>query len=1038
MAWNDVYKDDNAIHFLIKLAGKYTFNFSNGVDIKVERKIGDTLSKFTLNIIDDKSSEAYSSDYIEFEQILLDRFTNIEVEYGNSSKTKCAYTGFVVDYQPAFLGTSSKLSVTGYLTRKQKGLPDQSSPYTYYISWAPLVGRRKDITKDWDDIYNGKFSFDEDSYSNTLKDEQMVDPAQVQAEIDKQVDQQKESYYNSKYKSLISRLSSKFSDANVIAAMRDKGLIGWTYDDNGNMVNNEYATSVEMGEDGTLYLYMSSINYDEGYLPVEVSLYSLTEAGGADIIGDLYNQIVSFVDTLSHYDEVRTQLYDLSHKDTYGNAAKRFYEIGHVPWEYEMMKGYKGNILFTEYSHPVDKKRTIARVVPDIFIEWDKDLPMSPEYVNEETGEALSKDRGGSGNLSIFPDWAINDIKVFGLQYIMDEASYMENQGDPYSAFTLLEDDMHGVRRVYTANKNYYIWVGDCPDLFERYKNSDWKYCEKDDLVEGAKRKKVDYISFTLNEKYTKGTYVINDGGKDKGGITSVGNANGEKGYVLRDFVSYEDTHWNVDRGSELNASWENALDNRYIQKLSSSVLSNGEYGEGLKKYVISDIEDDKPRKGMKAIKKKDRITQYLQAAYRSGQPLEYGVVYISDIVAQLCILEGWSNPYIVSTAASSYKSDFLAMEGMSALEYISQKLCPNAVEAGGTGRAGFQCHFDTSGRFHFEPVDINGKNQATVLTLGYNIKDTPVISFTVRSRGQILMLGVDESVSEISSITGETISVSTSKSELKMSETEARLSAEAEGYTGTLSSYSDGAATMTSYKNWLAGGGAEFFNLSLFNYYGYEPNVESYLYFTGKIADKKGVTESMPYGTSLIRRTYNSSTPSSISTTLKAVNDLNVISKTCIQAELTMVGDNNLIPGQWIQINNYTRRGRHYSSGKYYIQSISDNVSAGNGFTQTLRLWRYSSTVHSMNNTPSTKAITSLAAGSLFEEGLDVYMNGGYDKFQDWYAKNYPQSESVQKEEETKKETTEKKQSVVDSNKSILENQMEAFRQSQSGSIYF
>ena len=69
------------------------------------------------------------------------------------------------------------------------------------------------------------------------------------------------------------------------------------------------------------------------------------------------------------------------------------------------------------------------------------------------------------------------------------------------------------------------------------------------------------------------------------------------------------------------------------------------------------------------------------------SQPLFYGKVYISDIVAQLCELEGWKNPKIVSTTATDYKDSCLDMGGVSALEYISTTLCENAVEAGGLGR---------------------------------------------------------------------------------------------------------------------------------------------------------------------------------------------------------------------------------------------------------------------------------------------------------------------------------------------------------------
>lgn len=977
MAWNDVYVDDRAVHLLITIGG-HRYNFKNGTDIKVERKIGDTLNKFSLGIIDDGSD-----GYIEFERVVLNRFVNIEIEYGNSSKSTCKYTGFVVDYQPVFFGPSTKLTVTGYLTRKQAGLPDQTSPYLYYIDWAPLVGRRTDVEKDWDDIYNGRFSFDHDSYENSLKDEQIVsqdDAKKKIEELQKQVS--KIDWENERHK-ISNIVLNTVRNPNTFNLLNQKlggsyGFFGDSYDENGNSheltVND--ITGVEVSEDSIYILFNGGQFMDYTYTEDVTGSYSvikldeLESAGLSYLFKDAIDRINAYNKQVEFDQDMYSNLMQLAKLDTYGNAAETYFQVGHVPWDYNLISKYKGNIVFSKFTHPKDSRRSIARVVPDLFIEWDKDLPTSPEYVDEE-GNAKAKDKGGSGDLKVFPDWAINDIKVFGLMYEFNEAQYLNNPGSPYDAYALDEFDTHAVRRIYRAKDKYYIWVGDIPELYKKWKDSGWKYNSKYHM----KHKKL-YTSDSYDTDYKKGqTYEIGQYIHYNKG--SVSKKNWFVGKVEKKFTASGDWDKDVTDGNirELQSGGET---------INASMRDTMNYGEGYREYKISATETDKPLKGMKAMTVEERITQYLQAAYRSAFPISYGVVYISDIVAQLCRLEGWNNPYIVATTASSYKSDFLNMNGMSALEYISQKLCPNAMEAGGTGRVGFECHFDSNGRFHFQPIDI--KLSDTVISLGYNVKNSPVISFTVRSRGQLLMLGVDESVEEISSLTGETISVSTNRSGSLMSETEARLNQEAIGKGYTAITNSDGKVVGIS-----ANGSPQFFNLSLFNYYGYEPKLNEYKQFLSKIATEGSINENMPYGTSLVRRTYSSSTSSSTTAVLAAYKDLQQLGKTCIKAELTMVGDNKITPGKYIYIENYTRKGKHYTSGKYYVQSITDSVTSNNGFTQTLSLWRYGNNVYSMNNSPSNTTIDSGIVQSKFEEGCNIYRSQGQQAYEAWFKKNFP-----------------------------------------------
>lgn len=987
MAWNDVFVDDRAVHLLITIGG-HKYNFKNGTDIKVERKIGDTLSKFSLGVIDDGSD-----NYIEFERVLLNRFVNIEIEYGNSSKSKCKYTGFVVDYQPVFFGPSTKLTVTGYLTRKQAGLPDQTSPYLYYIDWAPLVGKRVDVEKDWDDIYNGRFSFDHDSYENSLKDEQIVSKEEAQRRIEELQSQVSTIDWDTEKRTIANIVLNNLKNPSTFNTINNKLNYGSYGYFGAAEVNGEFRqltandiTGVEVTEDGSIYVlfnggqvmdYTYADDDAQGSFTV-LNTYELEEAGLSYLLGDAVKRINNYVNQDEANMEMYASLMTLAGLDTYGNAAETYFQVGHVPWDYDLISKYKGNIIFSKFTHPKDSRRSIARVVPDLFIEWDKDLPTSAEYVDED-GNAKDKNKGGSGDLKVFPDWAINDIKVFGLMYEFNQQLYINNPGSPYEAYALDEFDTHAVRRIYRAKDKYYIWVGDIPELYQEWKNSNWDYNSKSHM-QHKKIYTTDTPNWTIYQK-DKEYKIVGQYLQYNKNSTSLFNNKKDwyTGKVEKVFVASGDWDEDVTRGNirEIQHGGET------LNQDAREVLN---YGEGYREYKISATDTDKPLKGMKPMTTEQRITQYLQAAYRSAFPISYGVVYISDIVAQLCRLEGWNNPYIVATTATTYKADYLNMNGMGALEYISQKLCPNAMEAGGTGRVGFECHFDSSGRFHFEPIDINKGKVGSTISIGYNIKNSPVLSFTVRSRGQLLMLGVDESVDEISSLTGETVSVESKRSGSLMSETEARLNQEAikNGYS---------AITNTEGKviGITANGTPQFFNLSLFNYYGYEPKLEQYKKFLSKLNTEGSINENMPYGTSLVRKSYSSSTSSSTSTYLKAYKDLNQLGQTCIKAELTMIGDNTITPGKYIHIENYTRKGRHYTSGDYYIQSITDSVTASNGFTQTLSLWRYSGTVYSMNNSPTNTTINSGIIHSKFEEGYNIYKNQGQQAYEEWFKKNFP-----------------------------------------------
>lgn len=992
MAWNSVYEtNDKAVHLLINVGGK-AFNFTNGVDIKVERKIGDTMSKFSLGIVGDDSDSFY-----DFEQRILRLYTEIKISYGNSSKSMSSFVGMVVDYQPVFLGPSTKLTITGYLSKVKQGVSINklTSAYTYWIDWVPLIGVRKDETQEWAEIYNGNFRFDSDMSVEGLDaiDDKIIN----QEEADRLIEE-----YISKYDEQI-----KAAEANLLSIVkRQLNSQTYVYSTVGGDTN-VWANRPVSTNGGIEYVKLYGVGQsimNDGSVSGDVSTYLIKWGGSPAGVEDLCyvgestaikvnddltiyssSQIASvanaekkYVTAISKKAELELKLRNIYSNDTWGSLSGVAWDYGHVPWS-EAITHYDGNVVFSKYTNKFTQK-SIYRVRPDLFIEWDNELPGAPEYYEDKREDG----RNPEEKAKEFPDWAINDIKIFGLKYSFNKDEFFNNPSNPYSAYTLSPNDMHGKRRIYLANNKYYIWVSDVPSLYNSWKASDWKWNEKDDpngrIYQDGQAKQ-----WAEQTKYQKGAIITNNwsgwqtvgGGSERKHKVQC-SANGEVAKATRTFTSgkYEEDNWDflifhggdqtlekdVLKVKALNSIWEDAKEAGDIEVFGSEAAK---YGDDYHHYKITGLEAN-PKEGVKAMTPEERITAYLQAAFRSGDVLGYGQVYISDIVAQLCELEGWGIGKIVKTAPSSYKSSWLAMNGMTALEYISTVLTEHAIEADGMGRSGFRAYF-TGNNLNFEPANLKKNSNSIVLTMGYNQKDTPVLSFTVRSRGQLLMAGIDEDVSSINAYSNEAVSAMIPRSDRIMTSSEKEL-----------------------YDNYLKinnlkddSSNPVWFNASWFNYYGYEKNVTNYTNFTKSMSNGAYY---LSYGDGLIQKAHTSSVSTSGDTLSTALKSLDSLRSLCIQAELTMLGDENIAPGQWITVNNITLKGNHYTSGDYYIQSITDQVSTSSGFTQNLTLWRYSRNVYSYNNDITPTYIKHSSINSRLELAGQKLKDGSFDK---WYDDN-------------------------------------------------
>lgn len=149
--------------------------------------------------------------------------------------------------------------------------------------------------------------------------------------------------------------------------------------------------------------------------------------------------------------------------------------------------------------------------------------------------------------------------------------------------------------------------------------------------------------------------------------------------------------------------------------------------------------------------------------------------VDISYIVKQLCILEGWSynDEDIVQTELVPC-SDKFKMKGVSASQFILDVLIPSAITPVGLyansldgthsvrldkGISGFTFYFDDNNKAHFKPLSsLASRGTIKDIVFGYNIKDTPVLSFQLQTKGTSFYTGTPTKMSTIELTTGEVV----------------------------------------------------------------------------------------------------------------------------------------------------------------------------------------------------------------------------------------------------------------------------------------
>lgn len=388
---------------------------------------------------------------------------------------------------------------------------------------------------------------------------------------------------------------------------------------------------------------------------------------------------------------------------------------------------------------------------------------------------------------------------------------------------------------------------------------------------------------------------------------------------------------------------------NATIQDPRFMVMESHEAVEIIPGYSISDICWKDSSNNIRAFYISDNSGNseiFIQAkpeteSYKSATFFNSGVgVNPADIVSKLAVLEGWNtkdNKFIVQTATLENSETFI-MNNSTAIDFITEKLIPNSVLAAGmykstSGKniymtqalAGYSLWFDSNDILHYHPIS-NAEFSNLSLEIGYNYPNSPVLTFSVNTKGTAFYTQASKQISTLSLITGQEVT----------------------SISGLTSN--DSYVVSKSNKH----------NAFMDQWYG----------TTYQEVEDKGFTESKQveaFYNSIISRSYvtsivKSSTSGETEIKSNMNNALENIKDFTITGTMTLIGNSKIKPFSNLTIINMVKgsgynaysNGKfskqsyasnepviHPSSGIYLILSQTDKFSASAGFVQELNLIR-------------------------------------------------------------------------------------------------
>lgn len=994
MAWNSTYESRAGLFTLTFVSPQdskktYDYTFTATVSFTQERNLTDTLNKFSLDVVDDGSE-----DFHGLENIILGGITAIRMTYGVGTDNQISWSGFVYDYSSTFFGQKVKLTLIGYITLSHNRLNDYAGHY-YRLDWSPMVPYRNDYSRDWDLFQTSDYVWQRDGNDvevTKIEKEDFMEPYKSAFSDAVESDAK---YLNDKIFILdFVRTSDDLEgaiEAYITSNKKTNKQVYWSIlglwepytmkwvDDNGYIYSSwvKYKELQEAEKRYQLYetLYNSYFNrYKKGNFAVDFDITKLKNAvfssfpsnfdSGRQIkipVPDLFIQWDGILPEATHqegkwqinYDSLLGTLNDITafglvcemvpgtysdsddktkpkvalkgNKDQYRNT--RILKMNNATFicvsdakalaEYRWGK-FTGNSDFTAAASSSSTVTTTAKAdlsdTANKVISYFKDRGYSAAAIagilgnlEAESGVVVNKKEGGS--LCTF-EQACADYRSSGTSFgwgLMQWTPPTKIEYNPNGTFyQTVVGDRNTVETqcilIERALSNDYS----SPEGMDSYytgKAEEWNASHPDNK-----------ISFS----YPSDKRVSKDGFKTCTDVQKTSRA----------------FHLCVERPAVVNSTIEAqqkraAKCSAYLNAIQGFEVSNNE----------AKIADNTvvPKSWYRT------YYNYCLSAYRSALPLQYGGVYISDIVRKLCKIEGWI-PNVADTVWTSYEAiqDALVMDGRDALDYIVNVLAPLATSEGG-GYTGYIVKLENN-TLTFQPA-IPDRLGTLDIKMGYNVPDSPVLAFTCKTRGAFIMNGVAEEVSTVSSYSNESAVLQTYTKSESFIESKFASKSTTQGSNW----FSKGLFSYYGFLNSLEGYNSFFSTFYNDDFYYGENNVDKTKSFSFSINDYRGTEVNASLSTSLIRSTPYSSLGDLSGA--QVLNDLSRFEKTSIKAELTIIGDNRIIPNSYIEIINMTKRGRHYTSGVYWVNKITDSFSKGT-WTQKLECNRYDINVDFFNRT--------------------------------------------------------------------------------------
>lgn len=379
------------------------------------------------------------------------------------------------------------------------------------------------------------------------------------------------------------------------------------------------------------------------------------------------------------------------------------------------------------------------------------------------------------------------------------------------------------------------------------------------------------------------------------------------------------------------------------------------------------------PGKGsIRAFKLASDTTAYIQLNptknyYGSGFFLNSSTgVDPSYVVKQLCELEGWKyNDSTIVQTAMVPNSDSFKMNNQSALQYISEVLAPLSITPVGIykdksgndvkvtqGVAGFTCWFDSNDVFHFEPLSNLYYRDKRDIIMGYNIPNSPVISFQVDTKGTCFYTTNAQQLNSIYITTGKQVTSIDVTSEVEV-DSYNKVKGHNEnldnffGYTyEEIKNKYDKADVSATNGLYLGFGNASIstdINKSKYN--------ESLSTVLGTTDNKVSIVSSAVQK-KLVTKLNSSAVASDTNIAAQLKNASKKIEQFMITATLNMWGDTRITPASIVNVINMVKStdsdytSKHPTSGDYLVLKQVDKIS-GSDFTQQLSLIRANATLY-------------------------------------------------------------------------------------------